>query len=143
MITYSYIVTTYYLLLQLVIQSSFTSMPTGFETAVVTLIKGKLIQIHPWITKGDGREKESILPGELWQLPDKVIDELGSRSQPPSPYSEDQVKRIELTERAIKIIEPLNGFGQYLQNWAWQVWNPLWMGFLMILEETAKSLQST
>jgi hypothetical protein len=40
-------------------------MPTGFETALVTLIKGKLIQIHSWNTKGDGREKESILPGEL------------------------------------------------------------------------------
>lgn len=50
----------------------------------------------------------------------KVIDELGIRSQLPSPYTPNQVKRIELTERAVKILEPLNEFGQKLQTWTWK-----------------------
>ncbi len=71
------------------------------------------------ITKVVGRENKSILPGELWQLPDKVIDELRIRSQLPSPYTPEKLKRIELTERAIGILEPLNAFSQKLQTWTW------------------------
>jgi len=61
----------------------------------------------------------------MWQLPDEVIDELGIRSQLLSSYTPDQVKRIELTERALKVIEPLNEFGQKLQTWTWKDRNPL------------------
>jgi hypothetical protein len=51
---------------------------------------------------------------------DSLINALGIRPHLPSPYSPEQLKRIELYGRAIKIMEPLYAFGQEVSTWTYE-----------------------